>query len=103
VNGSYGHNRFTPLMCAMMSVSLETVAILLEHRADIGAKNANGSTALLMGIEHGAPLKTIGLLLTSGAGTQIDTPNESGYTPRDMAVEKGRDEIVRLFSEFPRA
>jgi ankyrin repeat protein len=96
VNGSAGPNRLTPLMGAVSSQSHETAAILLEHGADVGAKNAYGSTALHMAIANGAALGTIALLLRSGASTQIDTPDEFGRTPIGIAVERARDEIVQL-------
>ncbi|MBI1787405.1 MAG: ankyrin repeat domain-containing protein [Acidobacteria bacterium] len=53
VNGSTGPNQVTPLMCAVLSASLETVALLLEDGADTGVKNAHGATALQMAVERG--------------------------------------------------
>jgi ankyrin repeat protein len=102
VNGATGRYQVTPLMCAASSASRDTVALLLEHGADVEAKNLNGSTALHMAIRSGADLKTIELLLRSGASAQIETPNEFGYTPLRVAQERGREEIVQLLQEFQR-
>jgi ankyrin repeat protein len=103
VNGAIGPHQVTPLMYAASSGSHHTVALLLEHGADVEAKNGNGSTALHMAISHGAGLETIELLLRSGASTQIEIPNEFGYTPLRIALERGREEIVQLLREFLKA
>jgi len=66
INSTVSPGRVTPLMRAAWSGSHETVTLLLEHGADVQAKNASGSTAL------------------------------------DVAIEKGREEIVRLLQEFQR-
>jgi len=74
--------------------------LLLEAGAEVGAKNANGSTALHMAIVHDAAVETIELLLRSGAGDQIEVENEFGYTPMRVAVERRREEVVRVLREF---
>ncbi|PYT18907.1 MAG: hypothetical protein DMG59_02455 [Acidobacteria bacterium] len=102
VNDATGPNQITPLMYAACSTSPDTVALLLKHGADIEAKNVYGSTALFMAVANGAGLETVDLLLRSGAGAQIETPNEFGYTPVRVAHERGREEIVRLLREFQR-
>jgi len=56
-----------------------------------------------MGIAHDASLEAINLLLRSGAGAQIETSNEFGYTPLRVALERGREEIVQLLRESQRA
>jgi ankyrin repeat protein len=100
VNDVIGPHQITPLMYAVSSPSNPTAALLLEHGADVHAKDGNGSTALHMAIRNGASLETIELLLRSGASTQIETTNEFGYTPLRIALETGRDGIVRLLREF---
>jgi ankyrin repeat protein len=102
VNGSTGYDRVTPLMCAVSSRSYETVEVLLEHGADVAAKNVNGSTALHVGIARDVSLETIRPLLRSGANAQIET-NEFGYTPLRVAHERGREEIVQLLRESQKA
>jgi ankyrin repeat protein len=87
-------------MYAAAAASHQTVAFLLASGADVEARNGNGSTALYIAIANGATPETIDLLLRSGAGTQIETPNEFGHTPLRIALEGGREEIVRLLREF---
>jgi hypothetical protein len=103
VNGATGPDRVTPLMCAVSSSSYETVEVLLEHGADVAAKNVNGSTALHMAIARNASLETIRLLLRSGASAQIETSNEFGYTPLRIALERGGEEVVHLLRASQRA
>ena len=103
VNGAIGTHRITPLMYAASSASPQTVAFLLESGADVGVKNANGSTALYMAIANRAGRETIELLLQFGAGNQIETPNQFGYTPMQVARECDRPEIIQLLTEHQRA
>jgi ankyrin repeat protein len=100
VNGATGASQNTPLMHAACASSHQSIALLLENGADVLVKNANGSTALHMAIGHGADLATIGMLLRAGANAQIETPNDHGYTPLRVALERGRDEVVQLLREF---
>ncbi len=76
--------------------SQASIGLLLENGADVTAKNTNGSTALHMAIGHGADLPTIELLLHAGASAQVETPNDSGYTPIRVASERGREDVVEL-------
>jgi ankyrin repeat protein len=103
VNGATGPHQVTPLMYAACSASHHTVALLLEHGADVEAKNVHGSTALHMAVAYGAGRETIDLLLRSGTGTQVETANEFGYTPLRVALERGREEVVQLLRESQRA
>jgi ankyrin repeat protein len=103
VNGAAGPHQVTPLMYAACSASHQTVALLLEHGANVEGKDVHGSTALHMAIRHGADLETIELLLRSGASALIETPNEFGHTPLHIAHEKGREETLQLLREFQRS
>jgi ankyrin repeat protein len=100
VNGATGPNRNTPLMYAACGSSHQSITLLLENGADVAAKDANGSTALHMAIGHGADLATVSLLLRAGASSQIETPNDHGYSPLRVALERGRQEIIQILREF---
>jgi ankyrin repeat protein len=100
VNAAQGPHQLTPLMYAVTSGSRETVALLLESGADITARNAYGGSALHMAIANGATVETVDLLLRSGARSLVETANLSGYTPMRIAVERGRDDVVKLLREF---
>jgi ankyrin repeat protein len=100
VNAPTGPDRITPLMCAARDGRYETVAFLIERGADAAAKNANGTTALHMAVWFGADIRTIELLLRSGAGALIEAKNNYGMTPLGIAKEKGREDVVRLFEQF---
>jgi ankyrin repeat protein len=102
INGAAGRDRSTPLIYALKgsstSGSAETVKRLLDEGADVGVTNRHGTTALHAATWCGASAETITLLLRSGAAAHIDTKNEFGYSPANIAVEKGRADISALFA-----
>jgi ankyrin repeat protein len=100
VNAAQGPHELTALMYAVTSGSRETVALLLETGADVTARNAYGGSALHMAIANGASLEIVDLLLRSGARSLVETANQSGYTPMRIAVERGRDDVVKLLREI---
>ena len=83
----------TPLHSAVYSGSLETVQLLIEHGADVNAKNQNGCTPLFFAVRAGhAPI--IELLLDNGA--DINASVASGGTP---IFEARNYQIFKLLSD----
>jgi ankyrin repeat protein len=65
---------------------------LLEHGADVNARDLRGFTSLHRAAEMG-DLDTVRLLLERGASSN---PEAGGHTPRSFAEGRGHDEIVAL-------
>jgi ankyrin repeat protein len=103
VNSVTGRGQMTPLMLALKGSSApgssETVVELLNHGADVGARNRWGSFALHMAAGCGASLDTIRLLLRSGAAAHAHAENQHGYTPMRAAREAGREDVLVLLRE----
>ena len=106
INSAAGRDRSTPLMHALKGSSTpgssETVALLIEAGADVGARNRHGTVALHAASWCGASLDTIRALMQSGAAAHVNLANEFGYTPASIAAEKGRDDVVALFRDAER-
>lgn len=110
-------------------VTIDTVKLLIEHGAEINAKDKYGRTALMIASMYGHP-DTVKLLIESGADIRatdlngktalikaveigrihhvtlliekkvdINRYDDSGSTPLDYAKEKGRDKIIKLLLE----
>jgi ankyrin repeat protein len=100
VDAAVGQDRDTALMYAAMGKSRDAIALLLEHGADAGAKNAQESTALHMAIWRGAELPAIELLLRAAGSALIEAKNKFGYSPLSIAIEKGREDAAQLLRGF---
>ena len=76
---SYSHYSHTPLTLASIG-GYEIVKLLIEHGADINAKNNNGWTALMWALvsNNAEYLEIIKLLVENGAN--INTKNNNGDT-----------------------
>jgi ankyrin repeat protein len=88
--------RSTPLILAS-SVGNEDAAgivdALLEHGADINARNGNGSTALIEAAEHSHP-DVIRVLLAHGA--DINAVSARGHSALFLAERKHEKEITDM-------
>jgi ankyrin repeat protein len=73
----------TPLHSAAKSGDREAVRTLLEGGADPNACDERGCTALHVALEH-KRLQVARMLIA--AGCSLDTRNNDGVTPRDMAA-----------------
>ena len=78
--------------------SLANVAqLLLDHGADVNAKDLYGRTALHIMTNKGR-IEVIRVLLERGA--DVGAEDEDGRTPFSLAKEEGYDEIMKLLAEY---
>jgi hypothetical protein len=82
----------SPLMWAAWSGSLDTVKLLVRHRADTGIANRNGCTVAHWAASGGSleVCKYLGEVI----GVDFFTPNHGGNTPLTHAVAFGRVSVV---------
>ncbi|KAI9436579.1 hypothetical protein H4582DRAFT_1816479 [Lactarius indigo] len=72
--------------------------LLLEHGADANTRDTHHRTPLHRVLMGPVNLDVARMLLEHGA--DVDAMDDEGKTPLQVAPEEGRDEIVRLLSEF---
>jgi len=103
VNSAAAVDGSTPLMHALKGSSAPgssaTIELLLNAGADVSRSNNYGTLPLHMAAWYGASLETIRRLLRSGAAAHINSKNDFGRTPADLAKQRDRTEIVALFQE----
>jgi ankyrin repeat protein len=96
VNLAFGPIRMTPLIWASFQEYPEVVEMLLAAGADVNAKDALGSTALIWAaMSERDDTATVSALLRAGAG--LDVKTAMGETPMSWAKRRGNTGIVRLF------
>jgi ankyrin repeat protein len=100
INDKTGRDQLTPLMRALAAPSHETAALLLARGADLNVRNRFGTLALHYAAGHGSTLDTVRLLLDAGASQHINAANDHGRTPLSVAHDRGRPDVVALFTEF---
>ena len=84
----------TALMTTARTGSLEGVKLLLEHGADVNAKEAGrGQTALMWATSEGHT-EVVRCSLSSGA--DVKARSAGGFTPFLFAVRDGRLEITKM-------
>mmetsp|Transcript_64475 Transcript_64475/g.119955 ORF Transcript_64475/g.119955 Transcript_64475/m.119955 type:complete len:577 (-) Transcript_64475:47-1777(-) len=92
-------NGATPLLSAAEQHYAQCVAVLLQHRADLHAKDSKGRTALhlaanpvtiLGNLEPESTLST--LLVLARAGAQLEAQDNSGKTPLQVGFDNCLDE-----------
>ena len=72
------------------------VKFLMEHGAEVPAKNHGGDTALHQAASNGHT-EVVKLLIEQGA--QVQTQDQDEWTPLHMAAEEGHTELVQLLIE----
>ncbi len=86
----------TPLhACAAISHSAAIATVLLDHGAEVNAKQAGGFTALHSAAFNGST-ELVRLLLERGAEASLKT--DDGQTAEALAREKGHENIVQLLA-----
>jgi ankyrin repeat protein len=84
---------WTPLHYAASGPSVQAVALMLEHGADVNAGAPNLNTPLMMAARNG-PEESVSLLLARGADKA--RVNDKGQTAMDFAETSGRAFIVEM-------
>ena len=90
-----GFGMVTPVMEAA-NKSIRILTYLVEQGADINAKAEEGDTALIYAV-HGGNRECVEYLLSLGADTEAVWRGQTAY---ETAVERGDEEIIRLFQKY---
>ncbi|KAG7355211.1 ankyrin repeat domain protein [Nitzschia inconspicua] len=91
-------DRNSPLMWAAWSASLDTVKLLIRHRAEWDLANQNGCTVAHWAASGGS--LEVCQYLHDVVGVDFFVPNHGGNTPLTHAVAFGRTEIARWLKEL---
>jgi ankyrin repeat protein len=84
---------FTPLHIAVSDGYLDICQMLLEHRADVHARDSSGNTSLHLAASKDH-LEIVRILLKYNA--EVNSRNENGSTPLLIALSGGNIDIFRL-------
>jgi ankyrin repeat protein len=91
-NAADPRGRSTPLMHAASVGSVESMKLLVDHKADVNAENADGLTPLMLSVTD---LEKVQLLLAQGAN--VNAVSKRGRTPLMLAAASdGSAPIVRI-------
>ncbi|XP_060599332.1 uncharacterized protein LOC132752936 isoform X2 [Ruditapes philippinarum] len=63
-------------------------------------KDVNGNTPLLRAIENGVDTQTIHWLIKARRGYSLMDRNCDGFTPREIAFKRGRDNVVKMIDRY---
>ncbi len=90
----------TPLHTAARSENAEACRLLLAAKADVNARNAQGSTPLIVALgsrttgKINQAVDLVELLLQNGA--DVNAQDDNYTTPLSLAVEAGAEDLVKL-------
>lgn len=90
----------TPLHWAATGNNLGVTQLLLSNSADVEARDAMGSTALLLAAAAGQAENVTELL---DAGALVDAANEKGQTALHYAASKGNVPVCSRVAEWMRS
>ena len=91
---------FTALMYAARSQDLILFDYLIEHGADVNARNNAGATAVFIAARHGN-IQAVARLIAAGADLTIK--NNNGQTAYDVAVIYEKEMIASLIKRHQQA
>jgi ankyrin repeat protein len=98
VNLVFGPIQMTPLIWASFQECPEIVRMLIKAGAEVNAKDALGSTALVWAsMSERDDAETVAALL--GAGAAVNVKTAMGETPLTWAKRRGATEIVHLLED----
>ena len=83
----------TPLHLAVERDQAEILALLLEHGAEIEARDKDGRTALHLAADQGS-LDAVRMLIAAGA--DLDARDDIDRTPQDLAATARHAEVLRF-------
>lgn len=86
---------FTPLMHAVKRKDVAVVQLLLQHQADVHAKDESGLTPLFVAIDNDVHIEMIRVLVDAGA--DLNAKDNSGRTILRNAIERGSTREVISF------
>jgi uncharacterized protein len=89
--------RNTPLHAAAAARSREAVRALLEHGADVNARQHGGWTALHAASQNG-DVEMVRLLIAGGADVQARAENQQNAL--DLALTKGHQAVVEVLEAY---
>jgi ankyrin repeat protein len=86
----------TPLHVAAAAGNAKVVNTLLQHGAQVGTKNRNGETALMLAVSNNTPNALITAQNLIAGGANVNEKNNSGRTALHLAVRAGSVPVVQL-------
>ncbi|KAG7381507.1 Mitogen-activated protein kinase kinase kinase mlk-1 [Phytophthora pseudosyringae] len=90
-------NGWTPLLFASYGGHVDVVGYLLEHGADVDARDSGGSSSLRFAASEGR-MEVVHLLVEVG-GARVNQSDGSGWTPLILASWYGHMNVVRFLLE----
>jgi len=90
----------TPIMLASSHGNLKMVKLLIQHGANIHARNENGHAPIgfALGEQNDGCLDVAKLLIDNGA--TVNYKNNYDRTPLDDALEKGDKNIINFINKY---
>jgi ankyrin repeat protein len=95
----------TPLHAFAETGDVENAAVFIEHGADVNVRDEEFCSTPLGWAARCGKARMVEFLLRRGAKPNLpdDTPDFTWATPRQWAIRRGHDEIVRMLTEYEKA